>query len=41
MDIISHRLLIDDHPRVPEIGGPMKQPQGSDEKRELTITQLS
>jgi hypothetical protein len=30
-DTIGHRLLIYDHPYVPVIGVPSKQPQGSDE----------
>jgi hypothetical protein len=38
-DTISHRLLVYDHLHVPEIGVPMKQPWGFDEKRGLTITQ--
>jgi hypothetical protein len=38
-DMISHRLLVDDQPHVPEIIVPMKQPWDSDEKRGLAITQ--
>jgi hypothetical protein len=33
VNMIGHRLLIDDHPHMSEIGVPMKQPQGSDKKR--------
>jgi hypothetical protein len=39
VDMISRRLLVDDHPHVPEICVPTKQPRGSDEKRGLAITQ--
>jgi hypothetical protein len=39
VDIIGRRLLLDDHPHMPEIGVPTKQPRGSDKKWGLTITQ--
>jgi hypothetical protein len=38
-DTISRRLLIYDHPYVPEIGVLSKQPWGSNEERGLTMTQ--
>jgi hypothetical protein len=41
VDTIHHRLLVDDHLHVPEIGVPTKQPQDFNETRGLAITQQS
>jgi hypothetical protein len=38
-DTIGHRPLIDDHPYVPQVSVPSKQPRGSDEKWGLDISQ--